>query len=451
MKGMDSHSGRRRRWGALCALLVLWFISAGPEAAPRRMGITVQGVRTWSAPDNTRVVFDLSGPTRYRVFTIHGPQRVVVDLIGARFEDTLTVPRGQDHFLRGIRHGRHGRDLRLVLDLKDKVVPKGFLVAPEAPYGHRLVVDLVGTAPPVPRRVAAPHASRPGQRDLIIAIDAGHGGEDPGAVGASGAQEKQVTLAIARRLARLCNREPGMRAVLIRDGDYFIPLRDRVKRARAQKADLFVSIHADAFPDRRAGGSSVYVLSRHGASSEAARWLAERENAADLVGGVSLEDKEEPLKAILFDLSQTGSLEASLDVGGRVLNRLTGLGRVHHTAVQRAAFAVLKSPDFPSILVETAFITNPEEERKLANPAHQERLALGVLGGLRAYFLEAAPPGTLLAEMRETGPQRIHMLPEVAISPIAAGEVVERPASPRTPRSIPKTRRIPSGSHGLPW
>ena len=259
---MESHPGRRRRWGALCALLALCFISASLEAAPpSRPGIAVQGVRTWSAPDNTRVVFDLSGPTQYRVFTIHGPQRVVVDLIGARLQQTLTVPQAQDHFLRRIRHGRHGRDLRLVLDLNDKVVPKGFLVAPEGPYGHRLVVDLVGTAPPAPPPVALRHARRPGQRDLIIAIDAGHGGEDPGAVGASGAQEKHITLAIARRLARLCDREPGMRAVLIRDGDYFIPLRDRVKRARAQKADLFVSIHADAFPDSRAGGSSVYVLS----------------------------------------------------------------------------------------------------------------------------------------------------------------------------------------------
>ncbi|MGH7536086.1 MAG: N-acetylmuramoyl-L-alanine amidase, partial [Gemmatimonadales bacterium] len=338
------------------------------------------------------------------VFTIQGPQRVVVDLVGARLEQTLTVPQSEDdHYLRGIRHGRHGRDLRLVLDLKDKVASKGFLVPPEGPYGHRLVVDLVGTTPPAPPPAAPRQARRPGQRDLIIAIDAGHGGEDPGAVGASGAQEKQVTLAIARRLAHLCNREPGMRAVLIRDGDYFIPLRDRVQRARTRKADLFVSIHADAFPDRRAGGSSVYVLSRHGASSEAARWLAERENAADLVGGISLDDKEQPLKAILIDLSQTGSLEASLDVGGRVLKRLTGLGRVHHTAVQRAAFAVLKSPDIPSILVETAFITNPEEERKLVDPTHQERLALGVLDGLRAYFHEAAPPGTLLAEMKETG------------------------------------------------
>ncbi len=398
---MESHLGRRRRWGALCAFL--WFLAAGSEAAPPgRPGIAVQGVRTWSAPDNTRVVFDLSGPARYRVFTIAGPPRVVVDLIGARLEETLTGPQREDHYLRGIRHGRHGRDLRLVLDLKNKVIPKGFLVAPEGPYGHRLVVDLVGTAPPAPPPVVPRQARRPGQRDLIIAIDAGHGGEDPGAVGARGAQEKQVTLAIARRLARLCNREPGMRAVLIRDGDYFIPLRDRVKRARAHKADLFVSVHADAFPDRRAGGSSVYVLSRHGASSVAARWLAERENAADLVGGISLDDKEQPLKAILIDLSQTGSLEASLDVGGRVLRRLTGLGRVHHTTVQRAAFAVLKSPDIPSILVETAFITNPEEERKLIDPAHQERLALGVLDGLRAYFHDAAPPGTLLAEMKES-------------------------------------------------
>ncbi len=382
-------------------MLVLSVVSTSLEAAPP--WVAVEGVRTWSAPDNTRVVFDLSGPTRYRVFSIPGPQRVVVDLIAARVDQALTPPQASDRFLRAIRHGRHGADVRLVLDLKAAVAAKGFLVRPEGPYGHRLVVDLIGMAPPAAPIVAPRRERRPGQRDLVIAIDAGHGGEDPGAVGASGAKEKQVTLAIARRLADLCDREHGMRAVLIRDGDYFIPLRDRVKRARAHKADLFVSIHADAFPDRRAGGSSVYVLSRHGASSEAARWLAERENAADLVGGISLDDKDEPLKAILIDLSQTGSLEASLDVGGRVLRRLTGLGRVHHAEVQRAAFAVLKSPDIPSILVETAFITNPEEERKLLDPGHQARLARGVLDGLRAYFHETAPPGTLLAEIKETG------------------------------------------------
>ncbi len=389
----------RRRWGAL--LFALSFVSSGLAAAAP--WIAVEGVRTWSAPDNTRVVFDLSGPAKFRVFSIPGPQRVVVDLIDARLVAPLKPAPASDRFLATIRHGRHGRDLRLVLDLESEVAPKGFLVRPEGPYGYRLVVDLVGTARPLPPAAAPRPPRRPGQRDLVIAIDAGHGGEDPGALGASGAEEKQVTLAIAKRLAQLCNREPGMRAVLIRDGDYFIPLRDRVKRARAHKADLFVSIHADAFPDRRAGGSSVYVLSRHGASSEAARWLAERENAADRVGGISLDDKEEPLKAILLDLSQTGSLEASLDVAGRVLRRLTGLGRVHHTSVQRAAFAVLKSPDIPSILVETAFITNPEEERKLLDPGHQERVAASVLDGLRAYFHEAAPPGTLLADMKETG------------------------------------------------
>jgi N-acetylmuramoyl-L-alanine amidase len=356
----------------------------------------LSGARTWAAPDNTRVVFDLSGPVSYGSFTLSKPSRVVLDLHDTSLAKPLPKPLASNGFLSAIRTGVRGSDLRLVLDVKASVTAKAFLLTPERPYGHRLVVDLIGREP----LVRGPDPSPPeaeGARELVVAIDAGHGGEDPGAIGRRGVMEKHVVLAIARKLGRLIRREPGMRAVLIRDGDYFVGLRERIRHARAHKADLFVSIHADAFRDHRASGSSVYILSTHGASSEAARWLAERENASDRVGGVSLDDKDERLKAVLLDLSQTGTLEASAEVGEQVLHRLRRFGKVHHPMVQQAGFAVLKSPDIPSILVETAFITNLEEERRLSDPRHQQALAEAILGGVRAHFNEAAPPGTLLA------------------------------------------------------
>ncbi|MGH8467535.1 MAG: N-acetylmuramoyl-L-alanine amidase [Gammaproteobacteria bacterium] len=355
----------------------------------------------WAAPDNTRVVFDLSAPVNYHLFTMTHPHRVVLDIEGGRFVKPPPPSDPADRFLKSIRYAPHGRKLRLVLDLKQRAEVKGFALAPQRPYGHRLVVDLLGQEAVAPR--GAPLTFEQLRlRNVVIAIDAGHGGEDPGAIGKRGAREKQVVLAIARKLAQRVNAERGMRAVLIRDGDYFISLRNRIKRARQHKADLFVSIHADAFHDPQASGSSVYVLSRHGASSEAARWLAERENASDLVGGVSLDDKDDLLRKVLLDLSQTAAIDASVNVGGRVLQRLNRLGKIHHQGVQRAGFAVLKSPDIPSVLVETAFITNSLEERKLTDPRHQEALAAAILDGIRAYFLEAAPPGTLLAMHKDT-------------------------------------------------
>jgi N-acetylmuramoyl-L-alanine amidase len=235
---------------------------------------------------------------------------------------------------------------------------------------------------------------------VLIAIDAGHGGDDVGAIGASGTYEKDITLLVARELKRMIDEQPGMKAVLTRDDDYYVGLRERMDKAREAKADLFVSIHADAFRDRRVQGSSVFVLSQRGATSEAARWLADRENAADLVGGVSLDDKNHVLKSVLLDLSQTASLEASLQVANDVLHSLSRIGAIHHTQVQQAGFVVLKSPDIPSLLVETAFITNPREEQRLRNDKFRRELATAVRDGIVSYFNESPPSGTQFAQNR---------------------------------------------------
>jgi N-acetylmuramoyl-L-alanine amidase len=234
-------------------------------------------------------------------------------------------------------------------------------------------------------------------RDIIVAIDAGHGGEDPGAIGPNGTREKDVVLAIARRLQVMVDQEPGMRAGMIRSGDYYVSLGNRIRKAREQRADLFISIHADAFRDQRARGASVYTLSQRGASSEYARLLADKENASDLVGGVSLDDKDNLLASVLLDLSQTATIEASNDAAGRVLGGLRGVGQVHKVRVEQAGFRVLKAPDVPSMLVETAFISNPAEERKLRSSSHQNELAKAVMSGIRAYFEHNPPPGTRLA------------------------------------------------------
>ncbi|NOX08404.1 MAG: AMIN domain-containing protein [Gammaproteobacteria bacterium] len=358
----------------------------------------IQGVRLWAAPDNTRIVFDTSAAVQHSLFTLKNPDRVVIDLKGSQLTTQL---RGLDFskgYVSKIRSASRGQDdLRIVLDLKDAVRPRSFSLMPNGDYGYRLVVDLFARADKVTHKKVRTIPQAETARDLVIAIDAGHGGEDPGAGGRSGTKEKDVMLAVARRLAKLVDREPGMRAVLIRDGDYFIRLRDRVRKARKHKADLFISIHADAFRDRRARGSSVYVLSDRGASSEMARWLARRENNADLVGGVSLDDKDDLLKSVLLDLSRSHSIEASMKVGGNILDGLKNIGRVHKRKVQHAGFAVLKSLDVPSILVETAFISNPKEERQLRDPGHQDKLANAMLVGIRAYFRKNPPLGSLLA------------------------------------------------------
>ncbi len=276
---------------------------------------------------------------------------------------------------------------------------RSFLLQPNSQYGHRLVVDLYDENNQKGALQVITQADNKRSKDVVIAIDAGHGGDDPGATGPNGLREKDVTLKIARNLANLINQEYGMKAVLIREGDYFLSLRKRIGKARRHKADLFVSIHADAFKDPRVRGSSVFILSNRGASSEAAKWLAERENAADLIGGVSLDDKDDVLASVLLDLSQTASLEASIGVADRVLGGLKKLGKTHKKHVQSAGFAVLKSPDIPSILVEMAYISNPEEERKLKGKTYQTKLAKAMLNGLKGYFRDHAPEGTLLASI----------------------------------------------------
>ncbi|MDH3971892.1 MAG: N-acetylmuramoyl-L-alanine amidase, partial [Gammaproteobacteria bacterium] len=356
----------------------LWLAVQGMALAG---AVNFENVRLWAAPDHTRVVFDTSAAvTPKKVFVLQNPDRLVIDVPAAQAASVLTSTKAAG-LVTGVRAARNDQNtLRIVLELKQTAEPRTFTLKPNEKYGHRLVVDLYGartTAGVSKKKVVKKSvAEKPAAlRDLVIAIDAGHGGEDPGARGSRGTKEKTVVLAIARQLAELVRKEPGMRPVLIREGDYYIGLRQRINKARKHNADLFISIHADAFRDKRAHGSSVFVLSRRGASSEMGRWLANQENAADLAGGVSLDDKDDLLAEVLLDLSQSATIEASHEVAANMLGGLKRLGKTHKSTVQRAGFVVLKSPDIPSILVETAFISNPQEESKLRDKRHQKKLA----------------------------------------------------------------------------
>lgn len=383
-------------WGS--GLVVLLLASGAGKAA----AAALEDIRLWASPESTRVVLDLSEPANYRLFTLSGPERVVIDLERMNGEAAEVELPGGTGFVKAVRLGERGRSgLRVVLDVSEKVEAKAFLSPPNDTYGHRLVIDLghgLGAAQAAP---AAPPpvkiAGGDGQRDLVIAIDAGHGGEDPGAIGKGGTREKTIALAIAKKLADRINAEPGMKAVLTRTGDYFVKFKDRIGRARTNQADLFVSIHADAFMDRSVRGSSVYVLSTRRASSEAARWLADRENAADLIGGVSLHDKSDVLQSVLLDLSQNAAISASRDAATCVLAELDQVGRLKKSEVQHASLIVLTSPDVPSMLVETAFISNPDEERRLRDADHQAKLATAIHAGVRRYFYDNPPPGTRVA------------------------------------------------------
>ena len=374
----------------------LWFIG---QSLVYAASAQIQGVRFWAAPDHTRVVFDTSGPVSHSLISLENPDRLVIDVPSATGSSGLRAGAEASGLVKGIRTGKRGKDgLRIVLDLKQETKPRSFTLKPSGQHGHRLGIDLYETG-------AGKHATATRSvtqkttalRDLVIAIDAGHGGEDPGAIGRKGTREKDVVLSIARKLAALIDKEPGMRPVMIRNGDYYIGLRQRINKARRYGADMFISIHADAFKDRRAHGSSVFVLSRRGASSEMARWLARKENAADLAGGVSLDDKDDVLAEVLLDLSQTATIEASVDVADNILGEMKRLGKTHKSSVQQAGFMVLKSPDIPSVLVETAFISNPGEEKKLRSSSHQNKLARAMLKGIRNYFASHPPPGTHLA------------------------------------------------------
>lgn len=381
-------------------LTLIALVAAAPQLAGA--ATTVENVRLWSEDGRTRVVLDLSRPAKHAIFTLRGPDRLVVDLADSRLANSLKkLPTGGA--IRSIRTGvRANGQLRVVLDLNHEVRSRSFTAGPNDNYGDRLVIDLQqqGNIRAV-KRASEGYVSG---RDIVVAIDAGHGGHDPGAVGRGRTREKDVALIVSKNLASRINAEPGMKAVLVRSSDYYVDHRDRMEIARKAKADLFVSIHADAVDDRRARGASVYVLSLKGASDEAAKRLAERENASSLVGGVSLADKDPVLASVLLDLSQNAALSASLDVGGDVIAQLAKIGKVHRRSVQQAGFLVLKSPDVPSILVETAYISNPEEEKKLRSRSHQDKLAIAILAGVRKYFYENPPPNTLIALNQKRGP-----------------------------------------------
>jgi len=372
----------------------------------------IKAVRMWASPEATRVVFDINHRAEHNVFVLKNPDRVVIDFSDAAFTHPVGDLDYRNSLVKGIRSAIHQTNtLRVVLDMKTGVVPKSFLLNPTAQYGHRLVVDLEpANSSPASTTASTAAASAttaistlpaPTQgRDIVVAIDAGHGGEDPGALGPRGTQEKDVALAIARKLESLLQRQKGIKPVMIRSGDYYISLRGRIRKARAYKADLFVSIHADAYNNGKAQGSSVFVLSSKGASSEAARWLADSENNADLIGGVSLDDKDDLLASVLLDLSQNATLAASMDVANRILTQLGKVGEVHKNQVEHAGFVVLKSPDIPSILVETGFISNRHEENQLRHQNYQQQIASALNNGLVQYFHENPPAGTLLAMSR---------------------------------------------------
>jgi N-acetylmuramoyl-L-alanine amidase len=418
----------KSRWRQAVGSLAL-AVLALPAAGESTVEITAS--RVWPSTEYTRVTLESNAPLQYNLFSLSGPDRVVLDLEGVEVSPTLSalidLVGTNDPHVEGVRIGRFKPGVvRLVFDLKVEVRPQAFRLVPIGNYGHRLVLDLYPAeahdpllafldkldaeraalavagaaaepdAAPSPERgentAARPQAKKPpAPRFIIVAIDPGHGGEDPGALGRLGTYEKDVTLAIARKLKRRIDREPNMRALLVRDGDYFLPLRARVEKARRVRADLLVSIHADAFVRPNARGSSVFALSERGATSEAARWLAKSENDADLIGGVNLDVADRYLKQTLLELSQTASINDSLKLGRAVLDELGTINTLHKPHVEQAGFAVLKAPDIPSILVETAFISNPEEERKLRNRAYQEKFADAIFGGIKRYFSKNPP------------------------------------------------------------
>jgi len=393
-------------------------------------GATLLGVRVWPAADYTRVTLEHDAPLSFSQFIVRDPLRLVVDIEGIDLTPQLKELVGKidasDPYISLVRVGQNRPNVvRLVIELKAEVTPQVFELKPVGQYQYRLVLDLHPTDPPDPlmallqgQEARDPNTSRPVaepdlpaatttpdrkiartparpdpdmNRYLTVAIDAGHGGEDPGAVGRRGTQEKMVTLAIAHRLRQMLDGDPNVRVLLTRDGDYFVPLPTRVAKARRVQADLFVSIHADAWikPDVR--GSSVFALSERGATSTAAAWLAKRENDADLIGGVNLGAHDAGVARVLLDLSTTAQISDSLRFGNTVLRELEQVNTLHKPRVEQAGFAVLKAPDIPSILVETAFISNPDEEKRLKDEAYQEKIAAAIASGIRSYFKKYPP------------------------------------------------------------
>jgi len=371
---------------------------------------SVKDVRIAHTGDRTRIVLDLDGPGQHKLFTLANPSRVVVDLAQGRFAlGAAKLPGGAGVVANMRGANRQDGTARLVLDLGDAARPKSFLLEPSGQFGYRIVVDLmpIDAAPVVVKK--APSST--GQRDLVIAIDPGHGGKDPGARGRGGLQEKKAVLEIGKRLAQMIDDEPGMRAFMTRKDDRFLKLAERIELAHKAGADLFVSIHADSFKDRRVRGSTIYVLSEKGATDEAAKLLAERENSADLIGGVALKDKDDMLASVLVDLSQNASMEASMEVGDLFIDQMSLVGKMRKSRVQQAGFMVLKSPDIPSVLIETAFISNAQDESNLKSVQYQQRLASAMHKGIKSYFYANPPPGSRVAQLsRDQRMAREHVI-----------------------------------------
>ncbi len=390
-----------KRLGRLLTLVLFCLVATTLQAAEE-----IRNVRAWLAPDNTRLVFDLSGPVEHKLFTLSNPGRVVIDIEQASLKTSLDKLGLEKSPVESIRYSQRGEGLRIVLDLKDRVRPKSFDLKPNEQYGHRLVVDLEMREQAVVTKTVVPVPGEGGKRDIVVMIDAGHGGEDPGAIGPGGVREKDVVLAIAKKLKAMIDSRKGYRAVLTRTGDYYISLRGRTGKARQSNADLFVSIHADAFKDPRARGASVWVLSGRGASSEMGRWLAKRENSADLIGGVgslSLDDKDDVLASVLLDMSMNASRKDSHQVASRIHGNMDRFARMHKKHVEQAGFVVLKSPDIPSILVETGFISNPGEARKLRTSGYQKQMAEAIYRGIVDHFWEKPPTATYIAWQKQSG------------------------------------------------
>jgi N-acetylmuramoyl-L-alanine amidase len=418
-RSAQGDAGRALGGGRILARLhfvALAFLLGAPLAQAQ-----IVSTRIWPAKDYTRVTLESKTEIKYQLFTVKNPERLVLDLEGVEFSAALAELNNKvadgDPYIDKLRAGRNRPGVvRLVLDLKTEVKSQAFTLRPIGEYGHRLVLDLYPLVPPDPlaalieadsklqRRMETPEPGEPLRpekpkvaRLATIVIDAGHGGEDPGARGRHGSREKDITLIIARRLKALVDAQPDMRAVLTRDADYYVPLQVRVDKARRVKADLFVSVHADAFIRPDARGSSVFALSERRATSEAARWLAKKENEADLVGGVNIDVKDKYLAQTLLDLSQTATIDYSLRLGNSVLGELGQVNTLHKGRVEQASFAVLKSPDVPSILVETAFISNPDEEKRLNDDAYQDKLARAILAGIKRYLAKHPPRPSPLA------------------------------------------------------
>jgi N-acetylmuramoyl-L-alanine amidase len=378
------------------------FLVGGASAA-MAASAELREARLSATGTSAQLTLDVAGSTTQKLFTLDKPRRVVIDLAHTGVARGFRVPEGSG-VVSEIRTGHQlGGTLRIVVQLSAPAAARSTWMPETSSGRHQLIISFGDAAPEAdttPRVVRAPHAPIDSDRDVVVAVDAGHGGQDPGATGPRGTHEKDVVLPIARLLAERINGEPGMRAVLTRNRDEFLVLRDRIKRARVAKADMFISVHADSIANHDVTGASVYILSERGASNESARWLAERENAADLMGGVSLDDKDNTLASVLLDLSQSANISASMTAAQRVLAALDNVGQVRKPQVQQAGFVVLKSPDIPSMLVETAYISNPSEELRLKSPRQQANLADAIFVGVRNYFEQNPPAGTRFAQAR---------------------------------------------------